>query len=179
MKKLTRDRVVPIIFASVSWLIFAMTGSGSTFLAKIRQQKKGPCQALLARIEQLIDQILVNPDGARQEVREEHLGKGRFLMKDADDIGLLQLHDLAFGHGHGCSHPPGCRMEPESLSPEGKRTMQTVIASDERLMPWCKGSARKNTEVRTIFKPLPSLRRAPLHRNRLTTSQPRSSSIML
>jgi hypothetical protein len=28
MKKLTRDRAVPIISASVSWLIFAMTGSG-------------------------------------------------------------------------------------------------------------------------------------------------------
>ena len=27
-KKLTRERVVPIISASVSWLIFAMTGSG-------------------------------------------------------------------------------------------------------------------------------------------------------
>ena len=56
MKKLTRDRVVPIISASVSWLTFAITGSGLTFLAKIRQQKKRPCQALLARIEQLIDQ---------------------------------------------------------------------------------------------------------------------------
>jgi hypothetical protein len=28
MKKLTRDRVVPIISARVSWLIFAITGSG-------------------------------------------------------------------------------------------------------------------------------------------------------
>src|SRR5476651_1998520 len=28
MKKLTRDRVVPIISASVSWLIFAMIGTG-------------------------------------------------------------------------------------------------------------------------------------------------------
>jgi hypothetical protein len=28
MKKLTRERVVPIISASVSWLIFAITGSG-------------------------------------------------------------------------------------------------------------------------------------------------------
>jgi hypothetical protein len=28
MKKLTRDRVVPIISANVSWLIFAMIGSG-------------------------------------------------------------------------------------------------------------------------------------------------------
>ena len=27
-KKLTRERVVPIMLASVSWLIFGMTGSG-------------------------------------------------------------------------------------------------------------------------------------------------------
>jgi hypothetical protein len=34
MKKLTRDRVVPIISASVSWLIFAITGSGVPSLPK-------------------------------------------------------------------------------------------------------------------------------------------------
>ena len=34
MKWLTRERVVPIISASVSWLIFAITGSGQTALAK-------------------------------------------------------------------------------------------------------------------------------------------------
>ena len=31
MKKLTRDRVVPIISASVSWLIVAKAGSGSRY----------------------------------------------------------------------------------------------------------------------------------------------------
>ena len=35
MKVLTRDRVVPIISASVSWLIFAMTGSGFRSLPKL------------------------------------------------------------------------------------------------------------------------------------------------
>ena len=39
MKKLTRDRVVPIISASVSWLIFAITGSGVPSLAEICQQQ--------------------------------------------------------------------------------------------------------------------------------------------
>ena len=34
MKALTRDLVVPIISASVSWLIFAMTGSGLPSLPK-------------------------------------------------------------------------------------------------------------------------------------------------
>ena len=39
MKKLTRDRVVPIISASVSWLIFAMTGSGVPSLPKFANSR--------------------------------------------------------------------------------------------------------------------------------------------
>ncbi len=34
IKKLMRDRVVPTISASVSWLIFAMTGSGLPYFQK-------------------------------------------------------------------------------------------------------------------------------------------------
>jgi hypothetical protein len=37
MKELTRERVVPIISASVSWLMLAITGSG-WLLAKIREE---------------------------------------------------------------------------------------------------------------------------------------------
>src|SRR5208282_1615414 len=40
MKKLTRDRVVPIISASVSWLIFAMIGSGRLSLPKFARSKR-------------------------------------------------------------------------------------------------------------------------------------------
>jgi hypothetical protein len=54
----------------------------------------------------LIDRILFNPDGARQEMRDEHLGKSRLLMEDAHDIRLLNLHDVAFGHGRCGSHAP-------------------------------------------------------------------------
>ena len=42
-----------------------------TFLAKIRQQQKNPCQAFLARIEQLIDQVLLDTAVASQEVRDK------------------------------------------------------------------------------------------------------------
>jgi len=38
MKKLTRERVVPIISASVSWLIFCDDRLGAAFLAEIRKQ---------------------------------------------------------------------------------------------------------------------------------------------
>src|SRR5438105_3746834 len=69
---------------------------GSTVLAKIRQQEKGSCQALLARIEQLINEVLLNSDGPSQEMRDEHLGKRRLVMEDPDHGRLLQPHDLAF-----------------------------------------------------------------------------------
>src|SRR5258708_16999815 len=42
-----------------------------TFLAKIRQKQKGPCQPFLARIEQLIDQVLLDTTVASQEVRDK------------------------------------------------------------------------------------------------------------
>jgi hypothetical protein len=40
MKWLTRDRVVPIISASVSWLTFAMIGSGLPSLPKLANKRR-------------------------------------------------------------------------------------------------------------------------------------------
>ena len=79
MKKLTRDRVVPIISASVSWLIFAMTGSGLLFLAEVRQQQQHAGKPLLARIEQLIDKVCFDADAPAQKMRDEHFGECRLL----------------------------------------------------------------------------------------------------
>jgi hypothetical protein len=59
MKVHMRDRVVPTISASVSWLIFAMTGAGSV-PCQVGHQEKHPCQTLFARIETLIDQIFLD-----------------------------------------------------------------------------------------------------------------------
>jgi hypothetical protein len=42
-----------------------------TFLAKIRQKQKNSCQAFLARIEQLIDQVLLDATVSSQEVRDK------------------------------------------------------------------------------------------------------------
>ena len=42
-----------------------------TVLAKIRQKQKDPCQPFLARIEQLINQILFYTSVSRQEVRDK------------------------------------------------------------------------------------------------------------
>ena len=40
IKWLTRDRVVPIISASVSWLTFATTGSGLPSLPKLANKRR-------------------------------------------------------------------------------------------------------------------------------------------
>ena len=40
MKKLTRGRVVSIISASVSWLIFAMTSTGAPSFTKLAMSNK-------------------------------------------------------------------------------------------------------------------------------------------
>src|SRR6202023_3532736 len=42
-----------------------------TFLAKICQKQKDPRQPFLARIEQLIDQVLLDTTVARQEIRDK------------------------------------------------------------------------------------------------------------
>jgi hypothetical protein len=70
MKKLTRERVVPIISASVSWLTLD-DRFRQAFLAEIRQQQKCPRQAFLAGIEQLIDQVLLDPTVAGQQVGDK------------------------------------------------------------------------------------------------------------
>jgi hypothetical protein len=54
----------------------------------------------------LIDQVFLDPDRARQEVRDEHFGKTWLVMEDADNSRLLQPHDLAFAHSRGCRHAP-------------------------------------------------------------------------
>ena len=95
MKKLTRGRVVPIISASVSWLTFAITVSGSPVLPKIREQKQSPRQALLAGVEEMVDKVFFHPDRAGQQVGDELVGEGRIVMKRAKDDPLLDAHHLA------------------------------------------------------------------------------------
>src|ERR1700674_753608 len=74
-----------------------------TFLAKIRQKQKDPCQPFLARIEQLIDQVLLDTTIASQEVRDKQLGKRWLLMDHASDGYLCYSHNHAFRHsGDGC-----------------------------------------------------------------------------
>src|SRR5260370_29578194 len=53
------------------WADFRYDWLRPTFLAKIRQKQKGQCQPFLARIEQLIDQDLLDTTVASQEEIDE------------------------------------------------------------------------------------------------------------
>ena len=67
MKKLTRDRVTDHLCKRLL-ADFAMIGSAEP-PCQNSQQQKNPCQAFLARIEQLIDQVFLDTTVASQEVR--------------------------------------------------------------------------------------------------------------
>jgi hydroxyethylthiazole kinase-like uncharacterized protein yjeF len=74
----------------------------AAFLAEIRQQQQKPCQPLFARIEQLVDQIRLDPAVARQQIRHEKLGESRLVMEGCQHRGLRDGGDNAvFQRGRG------------------------------------------------------------------------------
>ncbi len=79
MKKLTRDLVVPMISASVSWLILGITALRLSGFPEIREKQQHASQTFLAGVEEVIHQIGLEANIARQEVHQEHLGKIRFV----------------------------------------------------------------------------------------------------
>ena len=97
MKKLTRERVVPIISASVSWLIFGMTTSGLPSFPKWAMNNKIRAKPLLAGIEELIHQILLDANVASQDIGKEQRGEGAVVVEhtehrlfvDADETGIF------------------------------------------------------------------------------------------
>src|ERR1700730_2763905 len=80
---------------------------GLTFLAILREDEKKPSQALLAGIKQLIDQVRLNSDIARQKVRHEPLGKFWLVVEKANHGCFLDPHDCGCLHCCGCRHAPG------------------------------------------------------------------------
>ena len=68
------------------------------FLAKVRQQQEQPGQTFLARIEQLIDEVRLDPDGPRQKMGNEHPGERWLLLDHPDNSRFFQAHDDRFGH---------------------------------------------------------------------------------
>ena len=70
MKKFTRERVAPIISASVSCEIFGSVRWGFG-LAVARQQQQRPGEPLFAGVEELIDEIRFDADVPGQHVGDE------------------------------------------------------------------------------------------------------------
>jgi len=68
MKKLTRERVVPMISASVSWLICGITSSAVPSLPKLASRSSTRAKSFLAGVEELVYQIFFNAN-----VSEEHM----------------------------------------------------------------------------------------------------------
>ena len=95
MKKLTLERVVPIISASISWLIFANHRLRFPFFAEVGQREKHPRQPLLTGVEALIDQVLLNPHVPGEQIGQEHLGKSRLVVEHTDHGRFLQSYDRA------------------------------------------------------------------------------------
>jgi len=75
----------------------------AAFLAEIREQQQQAGKPPLARIEQLVDQILLDPAVAVQEICHEHFGKFRLVMKGGQH--------RVFGNGgdHAVFHRRRCR----------------------------------------------------------------------
>ena len=80
------------------------------FLAEVRQQQEHSCKTFLARIEQLIDEIGFDADGAAEKVGNEHLGERWFFMDHADNSRLFYSGDDSVRHGRDrrdALHLPG------------------------------------------------------------------------
>ena len=88
MKKFTRDRVVPIISASVSCEIFG-SGPLRIDLAVAREQQQRPGEPLFAGVEELIDEVRLDADVPRQHVRDEAVRERRLFVEQPHHRVLL------------------------------------------------------------------------------------------
>ena len=91
MKKLKRDRLVPIISASVSWLIFAIIGSGRPSL-----------QRVVCWLRPHLVASAVNSEGFR-----EILGicEGAMNAGEQTKISWTSRGIVMFGCSDGCARP--------------------------------------------------------------------------
>lgn len=93
--------------------------------AEVRQQQQYPCQPLLARIEELVDQVFFDPDVTCEQVRDEQLGKFRFFVKNTSHHGFLDFDDGALGD---------CRRRRHAHRLTGKTSLakEKTLAQDRR-----------------------------------------------
>ena len=102
MKKLTRDRVVPVNVGEGLLTDLGDYSLGYSFLAEVGEQQQEPSQPLLAEIEELIDQVLLS-DVPCQQMRYEQIGECVFPVKRTHHRLLVNAQQFAVRH---CSCRP-------------------------------------------------------------------------
>jgi len=75
-------------------------------LAVARQQEQDTREPLFARVEEMIDEVFLNPDVPRQHVREEPIGKRRLRVQHLEHLGLLDDEHHARAQRQGGRHAP-------------------------------------------------------------------------
>ena len=73
------------------------------FLERSQEQQR-PRQPLLGRIKELIDQVLLNAKGARQEMGHKQFGERRLVVKHIDHRLFVDAHDTGMAHSSRRSH---------------------------------------------------------------------------
>ena len=99
MKKLTRDRVVPIISASVSWLSVIGIGGAPPSSPKFASTQQQARQPSFAGIEQLVDQVVFDPAVSGQQIGDEERGKPRLRIEGRKHRRSCYRGDHAVFHG--------------------------------------------------------------------------------
>src|SRR5580658_4734651 len=64
-----------------------------TVLPEIGQKKEHPCQPLFAGVEELVHQILLNPNIAGEQMMKQQIRERWLFMKHADHARFLKPHD--------------------------------------------------------------------------------------
>jgi len=88
MKKFTRDRVVPTISARNSCESWQQALRLSCLL--YRASRRGPASRFLAGVGDLIDEVFLDADVARQHVRDEPVRERRLLVEHVDHLGFVE-----------------------------------------------------------------------------------------
>jgi hypothetical protein len=96
--------VVPTIEASVSWENLRHCPCRLVLLAIPRQQQQRARQTLLARVEELIDQVLFDPDVAGQHVADEPIRHRVLVVQHPEHPGFPDEQDHARRDGRGAPH---------------------------------------------------------------------------
>ena len=81
------------------------------FLAEICKEKKEAGEALFARIEELVDEVLFNSAVPSQKIRHEKLGKFWLIMHGSDHGAFFDARNQAFIQRYRRCHPQRMAIE--------------------------------------------------------------------